>query len=90
MLVPQFWCFAIAVHCFVQSPHFVFFQSCVIPLVRFWWFCKQILVDIRVQECCVTSLAIVLWSDSGSLSLSCELAASIVFGDSVDGIGENI
>ena len=30
-----------------------FFQSCVIPLVWFWWFCKQILADISVQECCV-------------------------------------
>ena len=53
VLVPLFWCFAIAVQCFLQSPHFVFFQSCVIPLIWFWWFCKQILVDIRVQECCV-------------------------------------
>ena len=37
-----------------------------------------------------TSIAIVMWSDSGSLFLSCELAASIVFRDSVDGVGENI
>ena len=53
MLMPQFWCFAISVQCFFQFPHFVFFQSCVIPLIWFWRFCKQVLVDIRVQECCV-------------------------------------
>ena len=32
----------------------------------------------------------VMWFDSGSLFLSCELAASIVFRDNVDGVGENI
>ena len=53
VLVPKFWCFATAVQCFVQSPHLVFFQSCVVRLIWFCWFCKQILVDIRVQECCV-------------------------------------
>ena len=37
-----------------------------------------------------TSIAIVIWSDPGSLFLSCEFAASIVFRDSVDGVGENI
>ena len=51
--MPQFWCFAISEQCFVQFPHFVFLQSCIIPLIWFWWFCKQVLIDIRVQECCV-------------------------------------
>ena len=37
-----------------------------------------------------TSIATVMWSDSRSLFLSCELAASIVFRDNVDGVGENI
>ena len=37
-----------------------------------------------------TSIEIVMWFDSGSLFLSCELAASIVFKDNVDGVGENI
>ena len=49
--MPQFWCFVISVQCFVQFPHLVFFQSCVIPLIWFWRFCKQVLIDIRVQEC---------------------------------------
>ena len=53
VLMPQFWCFAISLQCFVQFPHFVFFQSCVIPLIWFWRFCKQVFIDIRVQECCV-------------------------------------
>ena len=35
-----------------------------------------------------TSIEIVMWFDSGSLFLSCELAASIVFRDNVDGVGE--
>ena len=35
-------------------------------------------------------IATVMWSDSGSLFLSCELAASIVFRDNVDGVGENM
>ena len=37
-----------------------------------------------------TSIATVVWSDSGSPFQSCELAASIVFRDNVDGVGENI
>ena len=36
VLVPQFRCFAITLQRFLQFPHFVFFQSCIIPLVRFW------------------------------------------------------
>ena len=36
-----------------------------------------------------TSIAIVMWSDSGSLFQSCELAVSIVFRDRVDGVGKN-
>ena len=43
----------------------------------------------RANAVC-TSIAIVMWSDSGSLFLSCELAASVVFRDNVDGVGENI
>ena len=42
----------------------------------------------HVGMLCVS--ATVMWSDSGSLFLSCELAASIVFRDNVDGVGENI
>ena len=37
-----------------------------------------------------TSIETVMWSDSGSLLLSCELAANIVFRDNVGGVGENI
>ena len=37
-----------------------------------------------------TSIETVMWFDSVSLFLSCELAASIVFRDNVDGVGENI
>ena len=37
-----------------------------------------------------TSIETVMWFDSGSFFLSCELAASIVFRDNVDGVGENI
>ena len=33
VLMPQFWCFAISVQCFVQFPHFIFFQSCITPLI---------------------------------------------------------
>ena len=53
MLVPQFRCFAIPIQRFVQFPHFVVARRCVMPLVRFWWFCEQVLVYICVQECCV-------------------------------------
>ena len=51
--VPQFRCFATTIQRFVQFPHFIIAQRCVIPFVRFWWLCKQILVNICVQECCV-------------------------------------
>ena len=37
-----------------------------------------------------TSIETVMWFDSGSLFLSCELAASTVFRDNVDGVGDNI
>ena len=40
--------------------------------------------------CVCTSIETVMWFDSGSLCLSCELAASIVFRGNVDGVGENI
>ena len=33
LLVPQFWSFAMSEQCFVQFPHFVFFQSCIMPLI---------------------------------------------------------
>ena len=36
------------------------------------------------------SIATVMWSDSKSLFLSCELADSIVFRDNLYGVGENI
>ena len=42
----------------------------------------------RAGKC--TSIETVMWFDSGLLFLSCELAASIVFRDNVDGVGENI
>ena len=28
-------------------------RATLIPFVRFWWLCKQLLINISVQECCV-------------------------------------
>ena len=89
--MPQFWCFAISVQCVVQFPHFVFFSvlhhttHLVLVVLQ-----TSLGRHPRAGMLCVTSIETVMWFDSGSLFLSCELAASIVSRDNVDGVGENI
>ena len=53
VLMQQFRCFAITIQRLVQFQLFIIAQRCIIPYVRFWWLCKQVLVNICVQECYV-------------------------------------
>ena len=65
MLVPQFRSFATPIQRFVQFPPVIIAQRCIVPFVRFWWFCKQVLVDTTCRNAVCTSIAIVMCSRSG-------------------------
>ena len=75
VLVPQFWGFAISVQCCVQFP----------LLSRSGGSANKSWSTSTCRNAVCTSIAPVLWSDSGSLLMSCELAASIVFRDKRQG-----